>query len=77
MDMYETIYGVPVVPVEMESVNGWEIVSMDGSDPINVFSQAVDVSTSKDAGSRFNLAVNGWVLFGGWSSFINTCAQIR
>jgi hypothetical protein len=59
MDMYETLYGESIFPEKLGSLDGWEIVSMDGMNPIEAITEAIDVSTSKDAGSRFNLAVNG------------------
>lgn len=59
MAVYESVYGQSVIPEASPNVDGWEIVSMNGVPAMEVFTNEIDVGTMKDAGSRFNLAVNG------------------
>lgn len=57
MDKYKEVYDEE--PVLGNSVEGWWILSINGDDALDVLRE-FNVGTTKDPGSRFNLAVNGY-----------------
>lgn len=58
MAVYEQIYGSSPFSPDTD-MDGWIVSSIDRRPAVETI-RNLDVSTSKDAGSRFNLAVNGY-----------------